>query len=253
MGRRGEPELDELSKLLRRLETMEVCAQAGERAQSPSPMLRSRRPNMSAPCAALRPPKFPMTGADHAHDKACASGARRAVVEPTGTRSSSSTSAIVIGATTAAVVSSVVVAGLVLWINGSGGQKSEGERRLTFYAPAEPSRVSHETRRQAPLPRRSGPVRIRPPTNAQALLQRADFYLRSGKPGEARIVLEQAAQLGSGVAALTLGAMYDPGRATQFSNLELKADPTWHVSWYERAKDLGVAEANDRLAELAAR
>ena len=33
MGRRDEPELDELSKLLRRLETMEVCAQAGECAQ----------------------------------------------------------------------------------------------------------------------------------------------------------------------------------------------------------------------------
>jgi TPR repeat protein len=84
-------------------------------------------------------------------------------------------------------------------------------------------------------------------------LQRADFYLRSGKPGEARVMLEQAAQLGSGVAALTLGAMYDPGRTTQFSNLELKADPTVARAWYLRAKDLGVAEANDRLAELAAR
>ncbi len=84
-------------------------------------------------------------------------------------------------------------------------------------------------------------------------MQRADVYLRSGKPGEARVVLEQAAQLGSGVAALTLGAMYDPGRATQFTNLGLKADPTIARVWYERAKDLGVAEANDRLAELAAR
>ena len=91
------------------------------------------------------------------------------------------------------------------------------------------------------------------PTNAQPLLQRADSYLRGGKPGEARVVLEQAARLGSGVAALTLGAMYDPGRAAQFSNLGLKADPTVARAWYERAKDLGVAEANDRLAELAAR
>ncbi|MEI9899411.1 MAG: hypothetical protein WDN31_03925 [Hyphomicrobium sp.] len=48
--------------------------------------------------------------------------------------------------------------------------------------------------------------------NADALLQRADSYLRNGKPGEARVVLEQAARLGSGIAALTLGAMYDPGR-----------------------------------------
>ncbi len=122
------------------------------------------------------------------------------------------------------VVSSVVAAGLVLWIN-ERRQKSDGERRLTFYAPAEPVGARQRPDGNAPL-RRPAPVRIRPPTNAQALLQRADIYLRSGKPGEARIVLEQAAQLGSGVAALTLGAMYDPGRATQFSNLEIKADPT---------------------------
>jgi TPR repeat protein len=168
-----------------------------------------------------------------------------------GNARSSSTTAIVIGATTAAVVSSVVAAGLVLWINGSGSQ-SEGERRLTFYAPAEPGGVSQRSDGKAATPAvRSGPDT--PPTSAQALLQRADFYLRSGKPGEARVVLEQAAQLGSGVAALTLGAMYDPGRTTQFSNLEIKADPTVARAWYERAKDLGVAEANDRLAELAAR
>ena len=67
-------------------------------------------------------------------------------------------------------------------------------------------------------------------------MQRADIYIRRGKPGEARSSLEEAAKLGSGVAALTLGAMYDPGRATQFSNLGVKADPTLARAWYERAK-----------------
>ena len=37
-------------------------------------------------------------------------------------------------------MSSVVVAGLVLWANG--GQQSDGERRLTFYAPTEPARAT---------------------------------------------------------------------------------------------------------------
>ena len=251
MGRRDEPELDELSKLLRRLETMEVAPRQ-ESARKPEPDAAQPLAEYVGALRGAAPAKVSDDRRGSSHDK----GAHRgldAQSRADGNARSSSTTAIVIGATTAAVVSSVVAAGLVLWINGSGGQKSEGERRLTFYAPAEPSGVTPDDPTAAPQPRRSGPVRIRPPTNAQALLQRADFYLRSGKPGEARVVLEQAAQLGSGVAALTLGAMYDPGRTTQFSNLGIKADPTMARVWYERAKDLGVAEANDRLAELAAR
>jgi TPR repeat protein len=250
MGRRDEPELEELSKLLRRLETMEVAPRQ-ESTRQPEPDAAQPQAEYVGALRGAAPAKVSDDRRGSSHDK----GAHRgldAQSRADGNVRSSSTTAIVIGATTAAVVSSVVAAGLVLWINGSGGQKSEGERRLTFYAPTEPSGVSQRSDGNATTPA------VRPgtdtsPTNAQALLQRADFYLRSGKPGEARIVLEQAAQLGSGVAALTLGAMYDPGRTTQFSNLEIKADPTVARAWYERAKDLGVAEANDRLAELAAR
>ncbi len=63
--------------------------------------------------------------------------------------------------------------------------------------------------------------------------------------------MEQAAKLGSGVAALTLGAMYDPARVAEFGNLGVRADPTLARAWYERAKALGVVEATDRLSELA--
>jgi hypothetical protein len=248
MGRRDEPQLDELSKLLRRLETMEVAP----KQESP----RKAEPEDAQPQAeyvgALRgaaPAKASEGRSVSSYDaRPYRTHETQSPTDKAGR--SASTSAIVIGATTAAVVSSVIVAGLVMWT--SGGQKNE-ERRLTFYAPSEPARTV-----QTPEPAGAAPA-ARPgtdasqPTDAQVLLQRADSYLRSGKPGEARVVLEQAAQLGSGVAALTLGAMYDPGRATQFTNLGLKADPTIARVWYERAKDLGVAEANDRLAELAAR
>jgi TPR repeat protein len=82
-------------------------------------------------------------------------------------------------------------------------------------------------------------------------LQRADLYIRNGRLAEAREVLEQAAKYGSGVAALTLGAMYDPTRVAEFGNLGVQADPTLARAWYERAKDLGVVEASSRLSELA--
>jgi TPR repeat protein len=163
--------------------------------------------------------------------------------------SSSGTTAIVIGAATAAVVSSVVAAGFVVW--RGGGDSPEGASRLTFYAPTEQTGANRPSAAEPAA--RPDAATAPAPVNAQQLLQRADTYLRNGKPEDARLVLEQAARAGSGVAALTLGAMYDPGRVAQFANLGIKADPTVARAWYERAKDLGVAEANDRLAELAAR
>ena len=248
MGRREEPDLDELSKLLRRLETMDAAPKNESARKAETDEAQPQAEYVGA-----------LRGAAHAKVSDGRSGPaydtrsyRAQESQPSVEKNakSSSTSAIVIGAVTAAAVSSVIVAGLVLW---TGGQQSDGERRLTFYAPTEPARAAQRPDAGAAAPAARPATDTAPPTNAQALLQRADVYLRGGKPGEARVVLEQAAQLGSGVAALTLGAMYDPGRATQFTNLGLKADPTIARVWYERAKDLGVAEANDRLAELAAR
>jgi hypothetical protein len=247
MGRRDEPQLDELSKLLRRLETMEVAPKQ-ESSRKAEPEDAQPQAEYVGALRGAAPAKVSDGRGVSTYD-ARPYRAHETQSPTDKPARSASTSAIVIGATTAAVVSSVIVAGLVMWT--SGGQKNE-ERRLTFYAPSEPARTVQTPDPAGAPAARSGPDASRP-TDAQVLLQRADSYLRSGKPGEARVVLEQAAQLGSGVAALTLGAMYDPGRATQFTNLGLKADPTIARVWYERAKDLGVAEANDRLAELAAR
>ena len=96
MGRRDEPELDELSRLLRRLETMEVCAQARE-----CPRSRSRKPRkpQAEYVGALR---GAAAGQEFRRRSGSAYEARpyRALDCPAVTReaSSSSTSAIVIGA-----------------------------------------------------------------------------------------------------------------------------------------------------------
>ena len=232
MGRSEEPQLEELSKLLRRLETMEVAPKhdRSHKAEAEKPQTEY--------VGALR-------GAPHGptEERHGDSGYARAASHRQDTASRSGNSAIVIGATTAAVVSSVVAVGLILLT--SGGQKGEGERRLTFYAPTGQGTT-------APPARAANPVR-EAPSEVQPLMQRADYALRNGNPDEARVALEQAAQLGSGVAALTLGAMYDPGRVGQFTNLALTADKNVARAWYERARNLGVDEANARLAELAAR
>ena len=157
MGRRDEPELEELSKLLRRLETMEVTpkqeiARPPERdaAQPPAEYVGALR--------GAAPAKVSDDQRGSSYDKATHRALDTQSRADKNARSASTP--IVIGATTAAVVSSVVAAGLVLWINGSGEKKTEGERRLTFYAPAEPSGRARDPTATPPR-RRFGMVRLR--------------------------------------------------------------------------------------------
>jgi hypothetical protein len=244
MGRRDEPKLDELQRLLRRLEYMEVD-KTPELSQEPAPDTAS---SGSGYVGALRgAPTIGTTENRHysGHELAADDASGHARPRSSGTAS------VVIGSTTAAVVSSIVVVGLLLWTQGRQGGKEAVSQRLNFVAPKE-----HDGQllgRSQPV--ESGvPVRqpdAAPPADAQSLLQRADVHIRGGRLSEARKLLEQAARLGSGVAALTLGAMYDPTRVAEFGNLGVQADPTLARGWYERAKALGVVEATNRLSELA--
>jgi len=248
MGRRDDPKLDELQRLLRRLEYMEV-----DKGSEPS--------QKAAPDAAPGAPGY-VGALRGAPTMDSADSGRYPALEPQIASSSghhdrprsSSTASIVIGATTAAVVSSLVVVGLLLWTQSKQGGKEADQQRLNFVSPLEPdghalgqTRPAAESPSPAALPDTAPPT----PDDAQSLLQRADLHIRNGRPSEARELLEQAARLGSGVAALTLGAMYDPTRVAEFGNLGVQADPTLARAWYERAKALGVVEANDRLSELA--
>jgi hypothetical protein len=235
MGRRDKPKLDELQRLLRRLEYMEV-----DKGSEPSrKAVADSTAKNSGYVGALR-------GAATLEDP---DEAAYAPLEPevdfdsgsAGRPRSSSTASIVIGATTAAVVSSLVVVGLLLYTQGKDGKSADGQR-LNFVVP-----MPNEGAAPGRAPDGGSPS----PTDAQTLLQRADLHIRSGRLSEARELLEQAAKLGSGVAALTLGAMYDPNRVAEFGNLGVQADPTLARAWYERAKDLGVVEADNRLSELA--
>lgn len=248
MGRRDEPKLDELHRLLRRLEYMEVD-KGPEPSQTAESDAASQGPGYvgalrGAPTIDSPENRSATTDGSETHTL---------TGQPEGPRSSG-TASVVIGATTAALVSSMVVVGLLLWIQGkqgSGGKEAEPQR-LNFVAPLEQGEKPFgraQTTNESEVP--IGPGDQQQPADTQSLLQRADHYIRNGRLSEARGLLEQAAKLGSGVAALTLGAMYDPTRVAEFGNLGVQADPTLARAWYERAKALGVVEATDRLSELA--
>ena len=241
MGRRDEPKLDELKRLLKRLETMEVDSKLEGSRKPAAEVTQPASGYVGALRGAVSVDDFDARGSASRHSSTDDSYDDEEL--PRSSRSgqrSSGPASVVLGAATAAVVSSVVAIGLVLY-TADKDKAGDVSNRLSFVAP-EPATPA------------SRPVRSsEPPADAQSLLQNADIYIRHGNLAEARRSLEAAAKLGSGVAALTLGAMYDPTRVAEFGNLGVKADPTRARAWYERAKSLGVVEANERLSELAAR
>jgi hypothetical protein len=240
MGRRDEPKLDELKRLLKRLETMEVDSKLEGSRKPATGVTQPASGSATGYVGALRgavsvdDTRASYSDTDESYDDEELPRSSRS-----GQRSSGPAS-VVLGAATAAVISSVVAVGLVLY-TAEKDKAGDASERLSFVAP-EPATPA------------SRPVQgADQPADAQSLLQNADIYIRHGNLGEARRSLEAAAKLGSGVAALTLGAMYDPSRVAEFGNLGVKADPTLARAWYERAKSLGVVEASERLQELAAR
>ena len=83
-----------------------------------------------------------------------------------------------------------------------------------------------------------------------ALVRRGDAFLTSGDITSARLFYERAADAGSGRAALQLGATFDPiilGYVRSGSGL---ADPAQALSWYRRASDLGMVEAEERIKRV---
>lgn len=237
MARRDEPKFDELQRLLRRLEYMEVdntSEPPQQVAKAPAP----DAPKGKAPgyVGALR--GAPTIKDEDGEPGGYAEPDADEYAPPPGSKPRQSSAApVIIGATTAAVVSSMVAVGLLLWTQ----DMDSGERdRMNFVTPTD-SRDNSRSGRPAD------------PNETESLLQRADVHIRNGRPTQARALLEQAAKNGSGVAALTLGAIYDPTRVAEFGNLGVQADPTLARAWYERASALGVVEASQRLSELTRR
>jgi len=85
---------------------------------------------------------------------------------------------------------------------------------------------------------------------AKDLLARADQLLEKGNMVGARAIYQRAAELGSGSAALALGATYDPNRLWSLGAVGLMGNKDRARQWYRRAGELGHHEAKARLAAL---
>jgi hypothetical protein len=88
-----------------------------------------------------------------------------------------------------------------------------------------------------------------------ALLKRGENFIADGDLASARLVLQRAAEAGDPRAALRLAGTYDPIVLEQLSvpGYSVDANIAMARTWYERAKELGSADALRRLESLASR
>jgi cytoskeletal protein RodZ len=83
------------------------------------------------------------------------------------------------------------------------------------------------------------------------LIKHGQKMVEVGYLAGARAYFKRAVEAGSGEAALLLGACYDPAFIEKIGAQGIKPDPQEARNWYERAKQLGIADADAKLAELA--
>jgi TPR repeat protein len=87
---------------------------------------------------------------------------------------------------------------------------------------------------------------------ALRLVKKGNEQLAEGAIAQARLLYERAAEAGSALGAMALAATYDPAELQRLGALGLKADRDAARRWYERARQLGAVEAEERLRRLGA-
>lgn len=87
----------------------------------------------------------------------------------------------------------------------------------------------------------------------EQLVAQGELYLAQGKVAGARLFFRQAADIGLALGAIRLAATYDPTELSRLQVLGITPDIAEARRWYERARELGASEAEQRLARLSGR
>jgi hypothetical protein len=102
----------------------------------------------------------------------------------------------------------------------------------------------------APAAAAPQPVRQADPEEMTQLMQRAKAFLASGDLMSARLLLERAAEMQGADAALLLAQTYDPDVLGTSDVRNTTPEPAMARAWYQKAAQLGSADAQRRLAQL---
>jgi len=143
---------------------------------------------------------------------------------------------------------------VVALMNVEGSILAEATTTLSIARPAPPPVAA------APPPANSTTRALSAPqlapadrTRAQNLHARGEEQLSRGNIYAARQFFERAAEVGLPESALALGATYDPAELQRLRVVGLKPELNEARKWYERARELGAADAEARLRRLGGR
>jgi TPR repeat protein len=125
---------------------------------------------------------------------------------------------------------------------------SQGTRSLENKPPA-------ATAAKAPVPEEQSPTSGRKvdPEEIKLLMERGKRFAADGDLASARLFFQRAAEAGDAVAALALGATYDPAIIGELGMVGALGNAAKSRAWYERAAALGSSEAARRLGLAADR
>jgi hypothetical protein len=85
---------------------------------------------------------------------------------------------------------------------------------------------------------------------ALRLVKKGDAQLAEGGIAQARLLYERAAEAGLAQGAMAMAATYDPIELQNLGARGLQPDRAAARRWYERARQLGAPEAEERLRRL---
>ena len=128
----------------------------------------------------------------------------------------------------------------------------DAAREVAAVTPAAPvvAAVAPAVREPVPVTREAAPVRRIDPDELEALLKRAKGLLAIGDITSARLLLERAADAQEAEAALMLAGTYDPQVLGSQDLRSVSPDPAAARVWYQKAAQLGSADAKRRLGQL---
>ena len=114
-----------------------------------------------------------------------------------------------------------------------------------------PSETTERTGAQIP-PERQEKLTPEQRDRALRLVKRGDEQLAEGGIAQARLLYERAAEAGLAQGAMSMAATYDAAELGRLGVRGLQPDRAAAMRWYERARQLGAADAEQRLRRLGA-
>ena len=88
---------------------------------------------------------------------------------------------------------------------------------------------------------------------ALRLISKGDEQLGEGNVSAARLFYERAAEAGLDRGAMALAGTYDAAELAQLGVRGIQPDAKLARRWYERAKQLGAGDAEERLRQIGSK